>query len=105
MLVQNIIVWPQAMHKTSLYSLDLNYRVFNFRSVRDLPDFAKNKTAKSKPYYTSPFRGVSIAKIVLSENLTHLPIAIFDKISRREKIPTNGVAFYLNHSLYVSLKK
>ena len=46
----------------------------------------KIDTAKNKPCYTS-LKDLEIAKIGLSENLTHLPSAIFAKISRLEKIP------------------
>ena len=44
-------------------------------------------TANKKPYYTSSLRVFEIAKIGLSESLTHLPSVIFAKISRREKFP------------------
>ena len=47
-------------------------------------------TAKNKPYYKSLLRVLEIAKIGLSENLTHLPSGIFAKISRREKFPIYG---------------
>ena len=50
----------------------------------------KLDTAKNKPYYTSSLRVLEIAKIGLSENLTHLQSGIFAKISRREKFPTYG---------------
>ena len=46
--------------------------------------------AKNKPYYTFPLKALEIAKIGLSENLTHLPSVIFTKISRREKFPMYG---------------
>ena len=42
----------------------------------------KIDTAKNKPYYKSPLRTLQIAKIGLSENLTHLPGVIFAKFSR-----------------------
>ena len=42
-------------------------------------------TAKNKPYYTSSLRVPEIAKIVLTENLTHLPSGIFAKRSRYDK--------------------
>ena len=48
----------------------------------------KIDTAKNKPYYTmytSSLIVLEIAKIGLSENLTHLPSGIFAKISRSEK--------------------
>ena len=48
-------------------------------------------TAKNKPYYTSSLTVLEIAKIGLSENLTHLPSVIFAKISRREKSPIYGI--------------
>ena len=51
----------------------------------------KIDTAKNKPYYTSSLRVLEIAKIGLSENLTHLPSVIFAKISRREKFPIYGM--------------
>ena len=50
----------------------------------------KIDTAKNKPYYTSSLRVLEIAKIELSENLTHLPSVILAKISRREKFPIYG---------------
>ena len=50
----------------------------------------KIDTAKNKPYYTSSLRALEIAKIRLSENLTHLPSVIFAKVSRREKFPIYG---------------
>ena len=51
----------------------------------------KIATAKIKPYYTSSLRVFEIAKIWLSENLTHLQSVIFAKISRREKFPIYGI--------------
>ena len=54
----------------------------------------KIDTAKNKPYYTSSLRVVEIAKIGLSENLTHLQRVIFAKISRREKFPIYGSTVY-----------
>ena len=53
----------------------------------------KMDIAKNKPYYTSSLRVLEIAKIGLSENLTHLPNVIFAKISQREKFPTYGNIF------------
>ena len=50
----------------------------------------KIDTAKNKPYYTSSLRVLEIAKIGLSENLTHLQSVIFAKFSRREKFPIYG---------------
>ena len=47
----------------------------------------KIDTVKNIPYHTSSLRVIEIAKIGLSENLTHLPKGIFAKISRREKFP------------------
>ena len=47
----------------------------------------KIDTAKNKPYNMSSLRVVEIAKIRLSQNLTHLSSVIFAKISRREKFP------------------
>ena len=44
----------------------------------------KVDTAKNKPYDTSLLRILEIAKIGLSENLTHIPRVIFAKISRRK---------------------
>ena len=51
----------------------------------------KIDTAKNKAYYTSSLRVFEIEKIILSENLTHLPSVIFAKISRREKFPIYGI--------------
>ena len=56
----------------------------------------KIDTAKNKPYYTSSLRVLEIAKIELSENLTHLPSVIFAKISRREKSPIYGIIIFSN---------
>ena len=53
----------------------------------------KMDTAKNKLYYASLLRVLEIAKIGLSENLTHLPSVIFAKISRREKFPIYGIPF------------
>ena len=47
--------------------------------------------AKIKPYYTSSLRVLEIAKIGISENLTHLHSVVFAKISRREKFPIYGM--------------
>ena len=49
----------------------------------------KIDTAKNiyKPYYTISLPVLEIAKIGLSENLTHLPSVVFTKIFRREKFP------------------
>ena len=52
----------------------------------------KTDTAKNKPFYTSSLRFLEIAKIGLSENLSHIPNVIFAKISRREKFPIYGMA-------------
>ena len=57
----------------------------------------KKNTGKNKPYYTSSLRVLEIAKIGLSENLTHLPRVIFAKISRREKILIYGIAIVLGN--------
>ena len=47
----------------------------------------KIDTAKNRPYYKTSLRVLEIAKIGLSENLTHPPSGIFAKFSRREKFP------------------
>ena len=51
----------------------------------------KKDTAKNKPYYTSSLIVLEIAKIELSEKLTHLPSIIFAKISIREKFPIYSI--------------
>ena len=51
----------------------------------------KIQTAINKPYYASSLRVIDIAKIGLSENLTHLPSGILAKIARREKFPMYGI--------------
>ena len=51
----------------------------------------KIDTAKNKPYQKSSLGVLEIAKIGLSENLTHLPGVIFAKISRREKFQTHSI--------------
>ena len=62
----------------------------------------KIDTAKYKPYYTSSLRVLEIAKIGLSENLTHLPSGIFAKISQREKFPIYGTfKGKMNEKLYM----
>ena len=50
----------------------------------------KIDTAKNKSYYTSSLRVIEIAKIGLSENLTHPPSGIFANISLRDKFPIYG---------------
>ena len=57
----------------------------------------KLDTAKNKPYYKSSLKVLEIAKIGLSENLTHLPSVIFAKISRREKFPIYGITNQSDH--------
>ena len=57
----------------------------------------KIDSAKNKPYYTFSLRVLEIAKIRLSEKLTHLPSLIFAKISRREKFPIYGINNFLVH--------
>ena len=47
----------------------------------------KIDTAKNKPYYKSSLRVLEIAKIGLSENLTHLQSVIFRQIFPTRKIP------------------
>ena len=59
----------------------------------EFPAFLKSPkidTVKNKSYYISSLRVLEIAKIGLSENLTHLPSVIFAKNSRREKFPICG---------------
>ena len=56
----------------------------------------KNDTVKNKPYYTSLLRVLEIAKIGLSENLTHLSSVIFAKISPMRKFPIYGIFIYEN---------
>ena len=60
----------------------------------------KIDTAKNKPYYTSSFRVFEIAKIELSENLTHLSSVIFAKISRCEQFPIYGIVISLHHQYH-----
>ena len=81
------------------------YRISgNFRVGLIFAEFAtslkspKIDTAKNKPYYTSSLRVIEIAKIGLSENLTHLPSSIFAKLSRREKFPTYGSCQLTSHA-------
>ena len=45
---------------------------------------SKINKAKNKPYYMSSFRVLEIAKIGLSENLTHLPSVIFANFLMRK---------------------
>ena len=60
-----------------------------FAEFATSPKSPKIEAAKNKPYYTSSWRVLEIAKIWLSENLTvtHPPSVIFTKISRCEKFP------------------
>ena len=51
----------------------------------------KIDTAKINPYSTSSLRVLEMAKLGLSENLTHLQSIIFAKISQREKFPIYGI--------------
>ena len=71
--------------------MDLLYRIlgifrvglnFEFATSMKLP---KIDQANNKCYYMSSWRVLEIAKIWLSENLTHLPSVIFGKISQHEK--------------------
>ena len=55
----------------------------------------KIDAAKNKPYCMSVIRAFEIAKIRLSENLTHLRSVIFAKISRREKFPIYGTGIHV----------
>ena len=94
-------VWHISMYR---YSKELikpyigNFsRGFNFRWVRDLPEIAKNRHSKNNPYDTSSLRFLEIAKIGLSENLTHIPRVIFVKISRLEKFPIYGNINYVHN--------
>ena len=68
-------------------------------------DTAKNKPYYTayKPFYTSSLRVLEIAKIELSENLTHLPSVIFAKISRREKFPLYGKSNLKTVSIFICL--
>ena len=52
-----------------------------FATFLKSPEF---DTVKNKPYYISSLRVLEIAKMGLSENLTHLQNVIFAKISRHE---------------------
>ena len=86
-----------STHIVTKWNLFANYRISGiFRLGLIFAEFAtslkspKIDTAKNKPYYTSSLRVLEIAKIELSENLTHLPSGIFAKISRREKFPMYG---------------
>ena len=44
----------------------------------------------------SSLRVLEIAKIGLSENLTHLPSVVFAKISRRETFPIYGMSIQIH---------
>ena len=77
----------------STYRISGNFRVgLIFAKFATSPEIAKKDTAKNKPYYTSSLRVLEIAKIGLSENLTHFLSVIFAKISRRENFPIYGIA-------------
>ena len=54
----------------------------------------KITTAKNKPYYTSSLIVLEIAKIGIGENLTHLPIVIFAKISQRKNFQIYVITFW-----------
>ena len=87
----------------------LEYRISGiFRVGLIFAEFAtslkspKIDTAKNKPYYVSSLRVLEIAKIGLSENLTHLPSGIFAKISRREKFPIYSIKISISRFLNCS---
>ena len=65
----------------------------------------KIDTAKNKPYYTPSLRVLEIAKIRLSEHLTHVPSVIFAKISRREKFPIYGILSINNPDFEIYLRQ
>ena len=54
---------------------------FIFAEFATFPKSPKIDIAKNKPYFTSSLRVLEIAKIGLSQNLTHLPSVISAKIS------------------------
>ena len=58
----------------------------------------KIDTAKNKPYFACSSIVLEIAKIGLSENLTHIPSVIFAKISRREKFQIYGMHSHFTDS-------
>ena len=51
----------------------------------------KIDTAKNKSYYKSPLRTLQIAKIGLSENLTHLPGVILPNFPDAKKFPIYSI--------------
>ena len=60
----------------------------------------KTETAQKRHCNLFSLTALQIAKIGLSERLTHLPIVIFTKIVRRENIPIYGIVMLKNyHSL------
>ena len=74
-----------------------------FAEFATSPKSPKIDAAKNKPYYTSSWWVLEIAKIWLSENLTHLPSVIFAKISRRIKFPIYRMLSLIDiHSLNLS---
>ena len=77
-----------TVHAYKCYNGTDGYRISGiFRVGLIFAEFAtflkspKIDTAKNKPNYTSSLRVFEIAKIGLSENITHLPSDIFAKIS------------------------
>ena len=95
METQNIKFWPKIsiemiieQNITNAYRISgIIYMGLIFAEFATSLKSPKIDTAKNKPYYTSSLRALEIAKIGLSEKLTHLPSVIFAKISRREKFP------------------
>ena len=51
----------------------------------------KLNTVQNRCNDKSSYRSIQIAKILLREKITHLFIAIFAKISKRENIPIYGI--------------
>ena len=80
---------------TKHYRISGNFRVgLIFAELATSLKSPEIDKAKNKPYYTSSLIVLEIAKIGLSENLTHLPMVIFAKISRHEKFPIYGISQY-----------
>ena len=93
------LLWACAVRwQNEMNHLCYKYRILEiFRVGLIFNEFAtslklpKIDTAKNKPYYTSSLKVLEMAKIGLSENLTHLPSAISAKFSQREKFPIYGI--------------
>ena len=73
-----------------------------FAEFATFPKSPKIDTAKNKPYYTFSLRVLEIAKIELSEYLTHLPNNIFAIKFPMQKFPICGIHFIVVRNVSLS---